>query len=101
MTLTADSWRDSEGLLWEPNRRAPVHLPALKLKDIEWMVSEVTYQRGGADGTVANLTLMPPEAFDPEPTILAPFLWQVTQALQQTPAQARPEQRNTLTTGPS
>lgn len=82
ITLTADSWRDSAGLLWQPNRRASVHLPALKITEAEWVISEVSYQRGGSDGTVASITLMPPQAFELEPTILLPFLWQVTRELE-------------------
>lgn len=80
LEVEVDSWRDSAGKLWEPNFKVPLNLPALKLTNKEWLIAEVTYMRG-KDGTRANLTLMPEEAFQPEPVLLAPFDWQVQQAL--------------------
>lgn len=67
-----DSWRDSTGRLWEPNHRAPLNIPACKLVDQEWVIGEVSYIRDDR-GTRADLVLMPPQAFDPEPAILNPF----------------------------
>ena len=82
--LTCDSWRDSAGKLWEPNYLVPLHIPALKLVNQTWLISEVTYRRG-EDGTHADLTLMPPVAFSPEPEILQPFNNQIAQALAAAP----------------
>lgn len=73
LSLTVDSWRDDDGKLWEPNTLVPIHLPSLKLHNKEWCISDVTYQRN-ANGTTANLSIMPPEAFTPEPLELVPFL---------------------------
>ncbi|MBC9208879.1 hypothetical protein IBL26_18680 [Roseomonas aerophila] len=81
--VVVDSWRDAAGRLWEPNARAPVDLPALKVSDVEWVIADVTYLRG-ENGTRAELLLMPAEAFDPEPIVLQPFDAQVLNSL--TPA---------------
>lgn len=71
--LTADSWRDSAGKLWAPNTLAVVDAPSLKLNAVELCIGEVTYRRD-EQGTRAELTLMPPDAFKPEPVLLAPTL---------------------------
>lgn len=68
--LTTDSWRDAAGRLWEPNTLVPVDLPSLKLDRVVWVVGEVTYMRSANGGTTADLVLMPPEAFKPEPYLL-------------------------------
>jgi prophage tail gpP-like protein len=80
LEVEVDSWRDSAGKLWEPNFKAPLDLPGLKLTGKEWLIAEVTYMRG-KDGTRAHLTLMPEEAFQPEPVILQPFDRQVQDEL--------------------
>ncbi len=79
VTLTCDSWRDSAGRLWEPNFLVPVHIPKLKLVNQLWVIGEVTYRRG-EDGTHADLILMPPAAYSPEPQSLQLYNWQVGQA---------------------
>lgn len=71
LRLTVDSWRDSAGVLWTPNMLVPVELPALKLEKKMWIISEVSYKRD-AGGTTADLTIMPPEAFDVRPFLLFP-----------------------------
>ena len=80
VTLTCDSWRDSAGTLWAPNTLAPINLPHLKLTGKTWVISEVSFMRGES-GTTAELTLMPPEAFMPEPVALQMFDWQAELAL--------------------
>ena len=70
-SLTTDTWRDSAGLLWQPNRQALLQLPLLKMGLAQWVISEVTYSLG-QEGTTAQLTLMPPDAFLPEPVLLQP-----------------------------
>ncbi|NPD67306.1 hypothetical protein HN018_06925 [Lichenicola cladoniae] len=77
--ITCDSWRDSAGTLWTPNTLVPISIPALKI-DATWIIGEVSYVRGEG-GTTAELSLMPPEAFQPEPAIIQAFDWQVSQAL--------------------
>jgi prophage tail gpP-like protein len=71
VTITCDSWRDSAGVLWTPNQLAKVTSPSLKL-DETWLISSVTYKRDDS-GTHADVTLMPPSAFVPQPTQLYPF----------------------------
>jgi len=80
VTLTCDSWRDAAGKLWEPNARATVRLPQVKITDADWVIGQVAYLRGVA-GTHAELTLMPVEAFSPTPQLLQAFDWQVEKAL--------------------
>ena len=70
---TVDSWRDAKGRLWEPNCSLPVHIPSCKVEHKTMVITEVSYMRGER-GTEARLTLMPPDALKPEPTILTPFL---------------------------
>ncbi|MBI4695499.1 MAG: hypothetical protein HY749_15895 [Gammaproteobacteria bacterium] len=73
VTLTCDSWRDAAGALWEPNTIASVDLPALKLPAAEWLIGDVTYERDDR-GSRAQLTLMPANAFLPEPYFPFPIL---------------------------
>lgn len=75
--VTVDSWRDSSGALWAPNTLAPVRLPSLKLVSDTFLIGEVTYIRNQDQGTVAELLLMPPDAFRPEPIILQPMFGDV------------------------
>lgn len=72
--LVVDSWRDESGALWEPNTLVPVSLPRLNLPDASLLITEVTFQRTGGRGTTAEITLMPPDAFLPQPINLTP-LW--------------------------
>ncbi|NYH21381.1 phage baseplate assembly protein [Paraburkholderia bryophila] len=70
--VATDSWRDSAGVLWTPNTLVPIDLPKLKLKQQRWLISDVTYKRG-ADGTTADVVVMPPAAFYQQPIILNPL----------------------------
>ncbi|MCP1376050.1 phage baseplate assembly protein [Dyella lutea] len=70
--VRCDSWRDSTGKLWAPNTVAPVILPSLKLASPDFVIGEVTFLRSNDAGTVADLVLMPPDAFRPEPILLQP-----------------------------
>lgn len=72
VTLTTDSWRDQAGVLYTPNTLVPLTLPTLKVTGKTWVIGDVTYARGDS-GTKAQLTIMPPEAFNPEPILLQPF----------------------------
>ena len=47
-----------------------MNLPALKLVNMTWLIGEVTYLRDERRGTVAEVSLMAPEAFTPAPTPL-------------------------------
>lgn len=69
--VVVDSWRDSAGTLWTPNTLVSVSLPSLKLVSDDFLLGEVTYLRG-ENGTTAELTLMPPDGFKPEPILLQP-----------------------------
>lgn len=77
--LTADSWRDSAGALWEPNTLVPVHLPRLKFSAESMLISEVTFLKNSYSGTTAEITLMAPEAFLPQPINLTPLYGELLQ----------------------
>ncbi|OJA74949.1 hypothetical protein BGV67_04535 [Burkholderia ubonensis] len=80
--VTVDSWRDSAGELWTPNKLVSVYLPTLKLgpthaptfesSRVVWLISEVTYSLDENRGTTAELVIMAPEAFEVEPFALQP-----------------------------
>jgi prophage tail gpP-like protein len=50
----------------------PLNLPDEKVVGKTWVIGDVTYRKGD-DGTYADLTIMPPTAFYPEPILLQPF----------------------------
>lgn len=80
--VRVDSWRDSKGELWQPNKRLPVHVPSCKVFEAEWIIGDVTYRRS-LHGTTADLTLMPPSAFDPAYEPYLPMNFQLWDAVQQ------------------
>ena len=82
ITLTTDTWRDSAGTLWQPNALVMVDMPVLKITNQQWCIGEVTYRRDES-GTHADLTLMPPQAYQPEPFNLQPVAWQADRALKE------------------
>lgn len=71
--VTADSWRDQGGKLWTPNTLAVVDIPALKVSRTQLLIGEVSFVRGLDGGTTAELTLMPPQAFDVQPIVYMPI----------------------------
>jgi prophage tail gpP-like protein len=76
--VTVDSWRDTAGTLWTPNALAPIQLPARKLMPpTPWVIAEVNFILDLERGTVADLTLMAPEAFTPAPPTNQLFDWQI------------------------
>jgi prophage tail gpP-like protein len=77
---TVDTWRDAVGALWQPNALATINAPPQKLVNVNWLVADVTYTRN-ENGTTAEVTLMPKEAFIPQIEVLLPFDWQTAQAL--------------------
>ncbi|PEH52999.1 phage baseplate assembly protein [Yersinia kristensenii] len=66
LSVQVDHWRDRNNQLWETNSLIPITIPSMGLKDELWLLSSVTYLKD-ANGTVANMTLMPPEAFAVQP----------------------------------
>jgi prophage tail gpP-like protein len=79
VNLTVDSWRNGSGKLWEPNTLVTVTAPSLRLQGVTWLISEVTYRRDET-GTHADLVVMPPQAFFPQPILLFPGLQDVLPA---------------------
>jgi prophage tail gpP-like protein len=78
--ILTDSWRDSSGALWQPNRLVSVNVPTLKLSNVQWLISEVTFSLD-ENGTHAELTIMPPQGFLPEPLILFPVKPDIAQTV--------------------
>jgi prophage tail gpP-like protein len=72
VTVKVDSWRDAAGTLWTPNTLVTVDLPTLKLPKATWLIGEVTYRRTLDEGTTAELVIMDPKAYLPEPIALLP-----------------------------
>jgi prophage tail gpP-like protein len=66
--ITSDSWRDSNGHLWQPNTLCRVSRPQTGFKK-ELLIAEIEFVQGES-GTHANLVLMPPQAFKPQPLVL-------------------------------
>jgi len=92
VNLTCDSWRDTSGKLWQPNKKAKINAAALKLKDEEWIIGSVTFRKDQS-GTHADLVLMPPDAFSVEPAPL--YLW--NRQLEQPPPSPSPSPPTTQT----
>lgn len=81
LAITTDSWRDEGGDLYTPNARVMVDAPELKVQPGQpWLISEVTLRRG-LDGRHADLMLMPPQAFAPEPILYLPVAADVAAGL--------------------
>lgn len=78
--VTADSWRDSAGTLWTHNMLAPLNLPRLQVTKVEWIIATWAFSRDPRSGTIARLTLMAPEAFSVQPTVLGNQNRQIAQA---------------------
>lgn len=80
LQLTVDSWCDEAGKLWTPNWLVPLDLPELKIEGKRWVISEVSYHMD-EQGTSADLTIMPPEAFEPAPILLFPVKVDISKAM--------------------
>jgi prophage tail gpP-like protein len=77
-----DSWRDSAGALWSPNSLVDLDIPSLMpMGPKTWLIGDVTYFRDAKRGTGADLVIMPPEGFSPEPIVLQPLPPDVAAAL--------------------
>lgn len=81
--VTTDSWRDSAGALWEPNTLVPVYLPRLKFQSEDMLIAEVTFLKNSYSGTTAELILMDPSAFLPQPINLTPLYGEFSLAVPQ------------------
>jgi prophage tail gpP-like protein len=80
--LVVDSWRDSSGELWRPNAVVPLlDIPSVYVNGNGWIIANVTFIRDPDRGTVAEMEIMPKEAFTPEPSILQLYDWQIGQGL--------------------
>lgn len=78
--VVVDSWRDAAGALWTPNTLVFVELPTLKFTGDWLLLSEVTFSLT-EEGHHAELTLMTPSAFEPQPVQLQPVLAEFSHGL--------------------
>ncbi|WP_024303330.1 phage baseplate assembly protein [Pseudogulbenkiania sp. MAI-1] len=64
-TIRVQSWRQGgdAGPLWAPGLRVPVTSPRLRV-DAEMLIAGVTYLKNAQDGTVCDLEIADPRAFD-------------------------------------
>jgi prophage tail gpP-like protein len=85
--LTCDSWRDSNKTLWKCNNLAPINMPAHKLVNAKWIIGTVTFRKD-LSGTHADVTLMPPDAFRPQPDPLQLVDYETYKAIQDREAKA-------------
>lgn len=74
VSITCDSWRDGDrdagtGKLWTPNMLAPIEAPGADITGANWIISSVVFRKD-MSGTHADLVLMPPSAFEPQPNPL-------------------------------
>lgn len=69
--VRVDSWRGG-GTLWEPNTLVTVDLPAWKVVGKTYVLGDVTFMRDD-NGTHAELGLMLPGSYMPEPVLLQPI----------------------------
>nr|WP_234480893.1 contractile injection system protein, VgrG/Pvc8 family [Paraburkholderia aspalathi] len=75
VTVTTSSWRDSDGARYAPNTLAALSLSQLKVSDgAKWTIGEVTWRRDMGSGAACELTLMPPETFQPAPILYLNWL---------------------------
>lgn len=70
-TVTVQGWKQGDGTLWPVNAltryRSEMHGV-----DSDVLITEATYSVDDRSGTLTQLTLMRPDAFRPEPTLLKP-----------------------------
>lgn len=65
--FTVAGWRQKPGgTLWMPNQLVAVDAPWLRMKG-DMLIRAVTYRRTPSEGTVADLEVVSPQAFSPEP----------------------------------
>ena len=74
--VVVDNWRDVDGNIWEPNKLIDILIPSLKvskdqggLEPVRYLISEATLHLSES-GTHAELTLMTPDAFKPQPILI-------------------------------
>lgn len=70
--ITKQGWRDDNGKLFRPNSLVDFHTPSIRLSNKTWLIADLIFEKGLA-GTTTQLVLMPKEAFEIEPYLLAPI----------------------------
>jgi prophage tail gpP-like protein len=61
ITVTASTWRDEAGNLWDPGRLMAVRLPSERV-DQDMTLSSVTFRQSVSGGTTAELTFVDPRS---------------------------------------
>ncbi len=65
-TVTVKGWEAKPGALWRINRLVPVDCPFLGMNG-DYLIEKVSYRLDGQDGQLAELGLIHPDAYLPEP----------------------------------
>lgn len=68
VNVTVQGWRQPNGKLWRVNTIAPVRASRGASVNGDMRITQVEYTVSAEGGTFANLRLMRPDAFTPEPT---------------------------------
>lgn len=65
--ISVQGWRQTKGgELWAPNLLVRVRAPWMRI-DGEMLIKQVTFVKNSDNGTTAELDIVSPQAFDPEP----------------------------------
>lgn len=89
VTVVVDTWRDINGTLWTPNAMMLLDLPELHVQE-DWLIAEVSFMVDPRHGRVAEITLMPIQAFEPAPPPVL-FGWTVTDQITEAREKQRPD----------
>ena len=66
--IAVQGWQQGDGALWPVNALVRVRSPFLGI-DGDLLITQATYTLESSGGTTTELSLMPPEAFQPEPNL--------------------------------
>ena len=69
--VSVQGWRQSNGSIWEINTLVHMRCPWVK-EDQVMLISAIEFNLDDAGGTVCNMTIFPPEAYDVLPAIPKP-----------------------------
>lgn len=68
VSVTVEGWRQGDGALWPVNALASVRSKRLRV-DGSMLITQAVYVVSDSEGTTTELSLKPPSAFKPEPTV--------------------------------
>ena len=69
--VTVQGWRQQGGALWTINQLVTLTSPKLKINAAQMLISSVTFSIDNGGGMKTELTLGPPAAWTPDPSLAA------------------------------